>query len=84
MERVVKFPEIEEFFKTYEFSDDIIELSAHETILNIKKYVTSHIVIIKSNLDKSEQTRKRLKPYWDRLLHIYKLLNINWNESGKK
>jgi len=79
--KTVKFQEIEAFFSDYEFSDDEIEISQCETVTNISKFVNSHLAIIKNNQNRPVDARKRLTPYWDRLLKMYKLLNLNWNQK---
>ena len=73
----ILFKDIEDFFKDYEFSDDHLEISPCETITDIKQFVTSHMEIIKNNQDKPVDTRRRLTPYWDRLVAVYKMLNLN-------
>ncbi len=60
----------------YEFTDDEIEISQCETVLDVEKFVKTHIDILDANSGKSV-----CKPYYDRLLKVYKLLNLKWNEN---
>lgn len=81
MAKTVVYDEIAKFFETYEFSDDEIELNQAETVIDIEKMVKSHLEIIKNNRSKAIDTRRRLTPYWNRLLHMYKLLNLDWDKT---
>ena len=74
--REITLQEMEEFFKSYEFTDDIIELNQCTTVTNIKTLVTTHIAALKANTG-----NKTLMPYYNRLLTIYKLLNLKWNQK---
>ena len=78
-EKIIKFAEVEAFFKDYEFTDDEIELSVCETVTNIKTFVESHLAIIRNNQGKSVDQRRPLMPYWNRLIFMYKALNLNWD-----
>lgn len=81
MAKTVVYDEIAKFFENYEFTDDEIEISPAETVINIEKFVKSHLEIIKNNREKPVDTRRRLTPYWNRLLYMYKLLNLDWDKT---
>jgi len=57
---------IEEFFNNYNFNDQEIQLSTCEKILNLEKFIKSHIKFLKSNKGK-----KLFMPYYIRLEKTY-------------
>lgn len=81
-QKIIKFEEIDKFFKNYEFTDDVIELNQCTTILDIKQMVNSHLEIIRNNQGKTVDQRRPLMPYYERLVQVYKLLNLNWDGNN--
>ena len=69
---------LSDYFKDYEFTDDEIEISPCETILNIELFDQTHLTAIKNN-----SGNKTFKPYYDRLVKLYKLLNLEWDANEK-
>lgn len=61
---------IEQYFKSIEFTDDVIELDQCTTITNIKQFVESHLAILNAK-------GGRLRPYYDRLLKLYQIYHEN-------
>jgi len=57
---------IEEFFDNYNFNDQEIQLSPCEKILNLEKFIKSHIKFLKNNKGK-----KLFMPYYIRLEKTY-------------
>jgi len=60
--------EMEAFFKDVDFTDDIIELNECTNVINLKKFVTSHLEALKANKGK-----RIFLPYYNRLVQVYKM-----------
>lgn len=58
------------FFSTYDFPDEPIMLNKAEKVNNQRKFVESHIKILESQSGKIG-----FKPYYNRLLKYYNLIN---------
>ena len=69
----IPFKEIKEFFKSYHFTDEVIELNSCTVINDLKKAVNSLIGILESN-----SGNKRVMPYYNLLLEIYLKINNKW------
>ena len=54
-----------------------IQLSQHETIVNVKKFVDSHLIFLRSNWNKKDLRR----PYLVRFLNAYDLISTNTYEQ---
>ena len=63
--------EMEAFFKDVDFTDDIIQLNECTTVINLKKFVTSHLNALKVNSGKPI-----FLPYYERLVQVYKLYKL--------
>lgn len=60
---MIKLPELEEFFATAILPTTPVRISACETVIDAKKFVQSHISILKNNPGKAV-----FLPYYMRLL----------------
>ena len=61
---------LKKFFETYEFPNEPIRLDECSVITNQKEFVKSHIQVLEANSGK-----RLFRPYYDRLLAYYKLVN---------
>jgi len=66
----MRLQNLKKFFETHEFSDEPIRLDKCSVITNQKEFVKSHIEVLEANSGK-----KLYRPYFDRLLAYYKLVN---------
>jgi len=66
---MIRLNNIEEFFKDFNFNDRKIQISKSENVLDVKKFVESHISILKAN-----KGNPVYMPYFTRLKKIYLLL----------
>lgn len=66
---MMKLSDLESFFSEYNPSDEIIELSQCETIIDQKKFIKSHLNALKGN-----PGNKTFIPYFNRLVEFYKLV----------
>jgi hypothetical protein len=66
---VVTLKTIEAFFEDYKFDKNVLILSEHETITNVKEYVKTNITILNLNSGK-----RIYAPYFYRLERVYKKL----------
>lgn len=64
-----KIDEISAYFENYAFSVNELELSKHEKIIDLQKFITINISILRAN-----SGNPRYKPYFDRLLKVYNKL----------
>ena len=62
---------IEEFFKNYNHNSEPVTLSVCEKIINLDKFVESHLEVLKNN-----SGNKIVMPFYDRLLKVYHILNV--------
>jgi len=60
---------IEDFFKNYNFTDKKISISKCEKVIDTKKFVFSHIEILKNNAG-----NKVFMPYYSRIEKLYLIL----------
>lgn len=68
---MIPLSKIIEFFDSYDFQDqECHTLSPCEKIFNLERFVKTHLEFLKNN-----KGNKIYRPYYDRLLTIYKNLN---------
>lgn len=65
----MKLPELEIFFKTANYPDEI-RIDECSIITNVEKMVTNHIKFLKAN-----SGNRKYQPYYDRLILVYRTLN---------
>ena len=65
----MKLNDLETFFNSIEMPTEQIKLNKAETIIDCKKFVDSHLKILKG-----QKGNKVYLPYYDRLLKLYKIL----------
>ena len=68
---MITLNEIEQFFETYNFNDQVIEVDQCTKITNLKTFVQSHISILKKN-----KGNILYMPYFERLKKIYLICKI--------
>lgn len=68
---MTKLTTIEDFFKDYDYKDGVVKLDDCTKIIDLKKFVDSHISILKKN-----SGNRRFLPYYERLHKIYLITKI--------
>ena len=63
--------EIENYFETYNFIGENIRVDECTTVTDLKKFVRSHISILRKN-----KGNKLYMPYYDRLYKVYLISKI--------
>lgn len=66
----ITLKQLEEFFKDREYSSEPIRLNQCSVINDRKKFVESHLAVLKANLGK-----KLVMPFYTRLVIFYNLVN---------
>jgi len=74
----VKLKVLEKFFEETELSDEPIRFDQCSVITDQKKFVDSHLSILRAN-----SGNKSAMPYYDRLLKYYYLIK-NQNDYGNR
>jgi hypothetical protein len=69
--------ELESFFKSVELPKGELKMSASATIINVAKFVDSHLSILKANLD-----NKLYQPHYNRLVALKKMLIKKNKKNG--
>lgn len=62
----------EAFFKTAVLPDGCIVIEEGVKVINLKKFVDSHLTVIRNNMDKAI-----FKPYYERLIKLAAILKRN-------
>ena len=63
--------EIEKYFETYNFIGKDVRINECTTVTDLKKFVQSHIRILRNN-----KGNKLYMPYYDRLYKVYLISKI--------